>query len=72
MINFVFEYITLVAISKRFGDGTSEAKKSVEDQWRLPRWEWRGVLEEDDDPGESEKHTKLHSGKMNRTSISPV
>lgn len=53
MINFVFEYVTLVAISKRFGDGTSEAKKSVEDQWRLPRWEWRGVLEEDDDPGES-------------------
>lgn len=43
MINFVFEYVTLVAISKRFGDGTSEAKKSVEDQWRLPRWEWRGV-----------------------------
>lgn len=31
-----------------------------------------GGLEEDDDPEESEKHTKLHSGKMNRTSISPV
>lgn len=72
MINFVFEPITLVAILKRFGDGTSEAKKSVANQWRLPRWEWRGILEEDDNIGESEKYTKLHSGKTNRTSISSV